>query len=294
MAAPEWRIADALHLAVFRAEPAAEQAASLAPGFTFTHPDYDARRHQTAPPEGRQHTPTYFLQQEPDDRRQPEHVVSFSDMRQPASAYHGGGVQQPRRQYPHVVVGAGQPDGREYLRRQGRDGQQHDGPGRVVQQAFRADQSDVQQHGYSPPTPLQTPGMPPNRDPSAMHLQWLQQQYDAERVSADRDPAVLDSLIQQMQATTNAMYGIATPPKGVSHGGADTHDSTPEYKLSGASVLAMKDDTKSANEMIKALGLNYEEANKDTRLVLDTSPKRAQEILQRLNDTMHWRSRTAS
>ena len=127
-----------------------------------------------------------------------------------------------------------------------------------------------------------------------MHLQWLQQQYDAERVSADRDPAVLDSLIQQMQATTNAMYGIATPPKGVSHGGADTHDSTPEYKLSGASVLAMKDDTKSANEMIKALGLNYEEANKDTRLMLDTSPKRAQEILQRLNDTMRWRSRTAS
>jgi hypothetical protein len=119
-----------------------------------------------------------------------------------------------------------------------------------------------------------------------MHLEWLQKQYDAERMSTNR-AEVLDTLMQQMQTLTNAMHGIVTPPKGVSHGGADTNKSTPDYKLSDAGVMAsLKDDTKSANEMIKALGLSYSEANKGTRLMLDTPPDTALKILRGLNKHM--------
>ena len=74
------------------------------------------------------------------------------------------------------------------------------------------------------------------------------------------------------------MHGIVTPPKSVSNGGADTNKSTV--------MASLKDDTKSVNNMIQALGLKYEEANKGTRLMLDTPPELALKILQRLNEHM--------
>ena len=72
-------------LAAFRAAQAAEQA----PGFTFSQGNGDGR-HQNAPADGRRHALIYVTEQLPDGRRQLDQEVSFSDMRQPASAYHGG------------------------------------------------------------------------------------------------------------------------------------------------------------------------------------------------------------
>ena len=88
-------------LAAFRAAQAAEQA----PGFTFSQGNGDGRhqnagftfsqgngdgRHQNAPADGRRHALIYVTEQLPDGRRQLDQEVSFSDMRQPASTYHGG------------------------------------------------------------------------------------------------------------------------------------------------------------------------------------------------------------
>ena len=273
-------------LADFRAAQAAEAAALSAPGFAFPYNGAGDGRHHDAPADGRQHAPVGFPLQLPEGRRQPEPAVYYSDMRhlsdvQQPAYQDGGGVWQTRQQYSHVAVGAGPAAGHEYIHLQGRDGPQRYGLGRVVQPAFSVDQSVVQQHGYSPPTPLRTPILPSRRDPSEMHLQWLQQQYDAERLSANRE-TVLDALMQQMQATHNAMHGITTPPKGVSNGGADVSTGSPEYKSNDASVLAVKEGTKASNEMIKALGLQFEEKHKATKLRLDTPPKTAQEILQSL------------
>ena len=72
-------------LAAFRAAQAAEQA----PGFTFSQGSGDGR-HQNAHADGRRHALIYVTEQLPDGRRQLDQEVSFSDMRQPASAYHGG------------------------------------------------------------------------------------------------------------------------------------------------------------------------------------------------------------
>ena len=210
-----------------------------ATGFTFPYQGNGDGRHQNAPADGRRHAPVYVTEQLPDGRRQLEPEVSFTDMRQfsdmrQSAAYHGG-VQHPHRQYPHVAVGP--PGGHDYLRQQSRDGPQQYGLGRVVQPAFPTDQSAVPQHGYSPLTPVHTPSLPARHDPAAEHLQWLQKQYDAERVSATRDPALLTSLMQQMEETRNAVLGIVTPKKTDSKSGQDESNGSPEYKLGGASVL---------------------------------------------------------
>ena len=87
---------------------------------------------------------------------------------------------------------------------------------RLAQPTYRVVPSAVQQHGYSPvnhQSPLLTPVLPSAPDPAAQHLMWLQQnlKYDAECAGA-RSPAVLESLMRQMESTTNAMHGITTPP----------------------------------------------------------------------------------
>ena len=274
-------------LDAFRAAQAAEQAAWFGQGFTFTFPDHDPRRHGNAPHEGRPHAPAYFIPQPPGDHRQPANFVSFPTMHRQASAYPGAGVQQQHRQYPHVAVGTGPPGGHDYVQPQGRDGQQHYGPGPVVQQAFPADQSSVQRHGYSPMTPLQPPAPPSHRDPAAMHLDWLQQQYDAERMSATRDPAILDSIMRQMEATRNAMLGIVTPPKTGNTSGQDKQDATPEYKLNGTSALdapAVNVVTeKFSNEKIRGLGDSFMSSNREVRLMIDTKPEEAMTFLARLS-----------
>ena len=278
-------------LDAFRAAQAADEAASGAAlvdqGFTFTYPNQNARQ------DGRPHAPANYSPQPPGGHQQPGNFVSvqdmrqFYDVRQPASAYHGGGVQQLRRQYPHVAVDAGQHDGHDYVRQQGWDGPQHYRPGQGVHQAFPADQSAVQQQDYSPLTPLRPQVPPTHRDPTAMHLQWLQQQYDAERMLATRDPAVLDSLMRQMEATRNAMLGIITPPKPGNTSGQDKQDGTPEYKLNGTSALdapAVSVVTaKFSNEKIRSLGDSFMRLNKDVRLMIDTKPEEAMSFLARLS-----------
>ena len=75
----------------------AARAAEPAEGFTFPYQGDGDGRHQLegAPADGRRHAPVYVTGQLPDGRRQLEPEVSFSDMRQfsdmhqPASAYHG-------------------------------------------------------------------------------------------------------------------------------------------------------------------------------------------------------------
>jgi hypothetical protein len=137
---------------------------------------------------------------------------------------------------------------------------------------------------------MRTPPLAARPDPAALHLEWLQRQYDAERASAMRDPAVMESLMKQMEATTNAMHGIATPPTRGFHPGRDGHSGTPEYKLVGAGVLAAKDDTKTANAMITDLGERFDENNKAIKLQVDTQrssqPHQARKVLQRLTSWM--------
>ena len=139
-------------------------------------------------------------------------------------------------------------------------------------------------------TPLQPP-VPPSRshrDPTAMHLEWLQQQYDAERMSATRDPAVLDSIMRQMEATRGAMIGIVTPPKTGNTSGQDKQDGTPEYKLNGTSALDAPAVTvvteKFSNEKIRGLGDSFmRSSNKEVRLRIDTTPEGAMSFLARLS-----------
>ena len=120
-----------------------------------------------------------------------------------------------------------------------------------------------------------------------MHLQWLQQQYDAERMSATRDPAVLDSIMRQMEATRNAMLGIVTPPKTGSKSGQDKQDGTPEYKLNGTSALDAPAVTvvteKFSNEKIRGLGDSFMRSTKEVRLRIDTTPEEAMSFLARLS-----------
>jgi hypothetical protein len=123
-----------------------------------------------------------------------------------------------------------------------------------------------------------------------MHLQWLRQQYDAERVSATKDPAVLDKLLQQMEATTNAMLGVVTPARTGNHVGHGGSHGSPEYKLSEAGALgvpAVKGVTeKHSNEKIRNLGASFLAANAGVRFAIDTKPEEAMRFLARLSRHM--------
>ena len=271
-------------LDAYRASEAAQLGAYAAPGFSFQVPESRS---------GRQLEHEYPARQPPMVPRHPG-LNSYEAVRQSvASAQRDDGLRLQRAHqstYPHIDVGMGicVPNGPAIPPHPPQYSSQLYGQARREQVAYSVAQSAVRQDEYGPvnnPSPIFTPIPPSSPDPAARHLEWLQQKFD-DVLANKGDPAVLASLLQQIDKAADAVRGTATPPKGVSHGGADVNTGTPEYKLSEASMLVVKDDTKSANEMIKALGLAYEAANKDTRLKIDTPPRKARQILQRLNDTM--------
>jgi hypothetical protein len=122
-----------------------------------------------------------------------------------------------------------------------------------------------------------------------MNLQWLQQQYDDERMSPTKDPALLDKLLQQMEAANNAMLasGVVTPPKTGDPMGHRQLNGSPEYKLTGTGALdatAVKLVTeKYSNQKIGDLGTSFNNANNHFRLALDTTPEEAMRFLKRLS-----------
>jgi hypothetical protein len=124
-------------------------------------------------------------------------------------------------------------------------------------------------------------------DPAAMHLQWLQRRYDEERMSPTKDPALLDKLLQQMEATNNAMLGIVTPPKTGDPMGHRRLDGSPGYKLPDTGALgapAVQTVTeKMSNQKIGDLGTSFNKANNHFRLTLDTTPAEAMRFLSRLS-----------
>jgi hypothetical protein len=158
-----------------------------------------------------------------------------------ASAQHGGDFAfQPTRQspYPLIDVGMAWHGGPAFAPQQTQYGPRVYEQDRLAQTTVHVARPADQQYGNRPvysPSPMLTPIRPSSQDPTALHLQWLHQQYAEERMSTNR-AAVLETLMQQMQTLTNAMHGIVTPPKGVPNEDADT--------LSDAGVLAsLKDDT---------------------------------------------------
>jgi hypothetical protein len=98
---------------------------------TFPNQGNGDGRHQNAPADGCRHAPVYVAEQLPDGRRQLEPEVSnsdmrqFSDMRKPASAYHGGvqgdgdgrhqNAPADGRRHAPVYVAEQLPDGRRQL-----------------------------------------------------------------------------------------------------------------------------------------------------------------------------------
>ena len=262
-------------LDAYRASEAAQLAANAAPGFSF--PVLESRS-------GRRLEPEYPAQQPQMAHRHPG-LSSYGAVSQSqASARRGDGLYLQRgRQsaYPEVDVGVGicMPDGPAFPPDQPRYRSQQYEPARQEQPAFSVAQSSIQQRAN--PSPMFTPVPQSSPDPAARRLEWLQQKFDAV-LAANGDPAVLASLLQQIDKATDALNGTATPPKGVSNRGADVSTGSPEYKSSDASVLAVKEDVKASNEMIKALGLKFEEKHKATKLMLDTPPKTARVLLQSL------------
>jgi hypothetical protein len=215
----------------YRAAEAAQAAAWAASGFAF--PGFPA----SLPDEhvsDRISEPEYLARQPQVDHRQTP-VSSDAMHCSMASAQHsGGGVAfQPTRQSTclQVDVGMAGQSGPALVPQQTQSGPQLYGQDRLAQPTIHVARPADKQYGGSPvytPSPMLTPIPPFPHDPMR-HLQWLQEKFDAV-LATSGDPVVLGSIMQQIQTTTTALHGIATPPRGVDTGGDGRQHGSPGYK----------------------------------------------------------------